>query len=1557
VALEPGGYADKLGNRYEGRWVVKHLLCLLNEELMYVSVEAVGDDEEGADLWVTRHDGTRQAQQCKARNGSKDSWTVSDLNGRGILAAMRLQLDRHDNHEFALVSAVPATVLGDICESARQSTGDPETFYRHQIDAIGEGRRKAFRQFCEYLGLDSGQREGRAAAYEYLWRMHLILWPDDQNSRDELLACADMLSTGQPEAVVTVLAEYAQSNLRRNITSNDVRQYLSSLGFHPRRLAHDVRIGPTVEELQRQFEESIASGLVAGKLIAREETIEVLEALKADGVVVLHGAAGYGKTGVLYELTQVLRQQGHVCIPVRLDRRTPSNTTHQFGEDLGLPESPALCLEPLTGEKMAVLVLDQLDALRWTSAHSANALDVCKSLVLEVRNLRNLGKDIGVVLACRTFDLEHDPEIKDWLKKSSSLKCHRVEVKSLPEDTVRGIVEDLGRDFTAMPATQKRILQTPQHLAMWAELAGAGEVEAFQTGTQLMRLFWENQYRELAKTGVSAAQADEVIDRVTEYMERNSQVSAPYSLVADRPRELAAIQSHGILHATRNQVSFCHQSYLDFRIATRLLKQVHQGTGTVRAWLGDKSQQSLFRREQLRQVLSLLSEESPQEFLISVREILGAEDVRFHLKHLVLELVGQIDEPAPALLVYLRDLLSNDYWKDHVVEVVLAGHRQYIEWLAHESILSEWLELREDKDIRIACWLLRSVAEKSPDFVAEILQPYAVRDDEWAKRVLSCLCWSEQDDFERMFELRLRLARRGIVKGLVSWSRLAAKSPLRAVQLIEAIVSTWRTEDFQNDGLGGQLKRGDHSRLDEWTNDDHEALMKVAADCPEYVWDQFMPHIERLTSTTGEDDHHIRAWQDGNPYAYEEHTGAARGIVELTIEAGKSLARCNHAALLCRTRPIQDSKSAITQYILAEAYATLPGEHADETLAWLMADPVRLNLGSGNKEPEWMPAVRLVNAHSPHCSEELFRRLEAWLVHHHDPDEKKTAEWCLKGWKEGWFHDFWGRAQYFLLPALCSQRRRKETSGLIGVLQRRFAGYEQWRFLRSGHSTGGGVGSTLPSEKLERVSDKSWLEIVSNKEVPTNHGRWSKQVGRNALAESSVRMFSRDLGYLSKRFPERFGRLALRFPADINPDYVKVILEGMKETQPKDVPDAERATWRPAGMDLVEAILTRFPSYDDRGVASAFCWLIHDRADEEWSDDTIARLIRYATEHSDPEPGQLNMWPSGQGRDVAKATVHGLEENALNCVRGVGALAVGALLRHHPDWLVLLGPCMSRLVSDPHPVVRTAAVEACLPVLNIDRDKAISWFCVASRDDLRVPASRAGLYFFNCGMQSHYDQLASLIRQMVTADSEEVVQEGAEEITARWLFQEMFEDELETCRYGTAPQRKGVAQVASRFLLNLDHTTRCEGLLLPLYDDEDVEVRRETRRAFRDKRVLSLPNAQGIVARYIKSRAFADDPSPLMWSLKEFSGSLIPFSELILMVCEVFASSLRDASRDMSTGVAADAYMIPPMLLRLYEQAQDQDDTRTLSRCLDAWDLMFEHRIGVTRDLTQAIEQ
>ncbi|WP_419622484.1 hypothetical protein, partial [Thiolapillus sp.] len=176
MAFEPGGMSEKLGNRYESRWVAKQLLRLLNEEIRSVTVEPIGPDEQGVDLIVVDKTGIRLLQQCKARC-DHNSWSVAALRNKGILGHLKAHLSKHLHDEFALVSAIPARTFADICESARNSNDNPKDFWRYQVEAIGEERRKTFSAFCKALELDPQKDDDLATAFDYLKRTHIELFP------------------------------------------------------------------------------------------------------------------------------------------------------------------------------------------------------------------------------------------------------------------------------------------------------------------------------------------------------------------------------------------------------------------------------------------------------------------------------------------------------------------------------------------------------------------------------------------------------------------------------------------------------------------------------------------------------------------------------------------------------------------------------------------------------------------------------------------------------------------------------------------------------------------------------------------------------------------------------------------------------------------------------------------------------------------------------------------------------------------------------------------------------------------------------------------------------------------------------------------------------------------------------------------------------------------------------------------------------------------------------------------------------------------------------------
>ena len=382
--------------------------------------------------------------------------------------------------------------------------------------------------------------------------------------------------------------------------------------------------------------------------------------------------------------------------------------------------------------------------------------------------------------------------------------------------------------------------------------------------------------------------------------------------------------------------------------------------------------------------------------------------------------------------------------------------------------------------------------------------------------------------------------------------------------------------------------------------------------------------------------------------------------------------------------------------------------------------------------------------------------------------------------------------------------------------------------------------------------------------------------------------------------------------------------------------------------------MDKYPSGDDRETAMAFCRLIAERADDNWSDESIERLVHYACNHPDLETGKLNLHCDVSSDD---ASVDILFQNTINCVRGVAAGAIGDLLWKNNDRLEKVKNGIESLIGDHHPAIRMAAIEAIEPILNIDRDLAVQWFCTACKDDLRVAASPRALQFYNYIIPNYIDQVGPIIKRMVFSPLDDVAIQGARQVTARYLFHGFFEKEFAECRVGTVPQRKGVAEVASSLLCKTEYSRECQDLLRQSMNDPDKEVRDELHGIIRNNSLLAEPLYKEFIKEYIRSQAFADDTDHITWSLKEFAGSLIPLADLIFTVCEEFSTTLKEKTRDISSRYLYDASEMSSILLRLYEQAQGIRDIQIADRCLDIWDLFFENKVGRTIELTKTIER
>ena len=94
------------------------------------------------------------------------------------------------------------------------------------------------------------------------------------------------------------------------------------------------------------------------------------------------------KVVVQLKLLIYVKRSATPYIAVKLDKHVPNKNTEIWANELGLPASISHCAEfNIKRIDQQLFLLDQLDALRWTQAHSRDSLSVCMRIINEVESL------------------------------------------------------------------------------------------------------------------------------------------------------------------------------------------------------------------------------------------------------------------------------------------------------------------------------------------------------------------------------------------------------------------------------------------------------------------------------------------------------------------------------------------------------------------------------------------------------------------------------------------------------------------------------------------------------------------------------------------------------------------------------------------------------------------------------------------------------------------------------------------------------------------------------------------------------------------------------------------------------------------------------------------------------------------------------------------------------------------------------------------------------------------------------------------------------------------
>lgn len=1254
MSYETGGRASKYGDHYEDEYLARLLLRLVDGTLKSVRVEPLGEGHDAMEYIATELDYTNVYYQCKGSNGEQRYWRRSDLEKHDVFSRAKQILEQDPNGKYCFVSPLGYDGLNELCDRARTCL-DAEEFVAYQLNS--EKKKELFAYILKKWGLDEEKESDSQKAVFLLSRCYFETSLHGAEARKDLEARAQWAFVGPGSKTLTLLEAYANSNERYGvpITGNEIVSYMEKQEIPLRDISRDERMIPKIQALNKYQWGGFSP--INGAIIHRKETDQAMEALKAGRSLIIHGKAGAGKSGCVEEIIQNLKEKDVLYLAIKLDKQIPTGTADAFGKTLGLLQSPVISLYALAAGKPCVLILDQLDSLRWTSVHSASALDVCKEMIEQAERINTFenGK-ISLIFVSRTFDLDTDQGLKRLFDKSdeeNGLKWEKLQVGLLSDQEVKAVV---GLEYDGFSKRLRNILQTPASLFVWANLEPAERLNAMRSSYQLVQEWWK-QIQERSRKLLG--QDDTVCrckNRILEMMESRGELALPLCLFNNDAQAVDALVSMGLLVKNNRQLSFAHQSFLDCFMAENDLQAVYQGEQLADLFSSIRRQLPYLRHRFLT-VLQILLDSAPGTFVEQARNILNSPQIHFYFKCAVFEVAGQCETENKDILRFVREYQNDREWGLFVFQTVFLGHPNFVRHY-FDGGEPQWFT-------ESGFALLRSIRDQAPDFIMECIAGKAFQQEAMDQKLFSVLCADPSLDTDEMFSLRTELFRRypSLMRRGALYCLAQSGSP-RFVPTLVLVLDN--NELLESDNLYWGEEKEQKEIAKRYRMDITSVLFPKLCEATREM---------RLSIRNHSSDVNSHVW-----FKSYNSNSAAREMVNLVKLAFKEYEPADFLEYVAQKSFAQ---SPIANEIILATMEKLPIQFSDSVVTWLLDDfSHRIFVGTCSPRDHLLFAKKIIRKFSPYCRKDLFVALEETICHWKGDataareQYRRRQENNQKPQNERAYWAYWGHLQKALLPELGANRISPRARDLLQVLNR-----NKWVdpcYYNSGSWSINEGSIVSPVEgKAEKISDKRWLQIIS---VPEGKMQYAWKKNREGkTVETSPAEFASSLQYQAKKDPVRFAKLALSFPNECYPGYVTSVFLGIADPEdPEAKPD----------MDLICQLIRKYYRVANNGAAYCVLSAIKKNAAWDWPED-IYEAVRYlALKYPQKQDAALVTRETEEERK----SLERLKIEALNCTRGHALYTLAALLSEHPSQIDFCKTVAREASRDDNEAVRFADV-------------------------------------------------------------------------------------------------------------------------------------------------------------------------------------------------------------------------------------------------------------------------
>ena len=1456
-----GGEADKLGNRYEAAWTVMHLLFVLQGRGRSLLVEDTGDLAHGSEFTYRDADSI-QVHQLKRQNGLINNWTVTSLKSLGVWTAARVHV--HAGRQYHFASTIPARTIEELADRSRQA--DSLEQYINEWISANERLPPVFDELAS-----AGTLEDSRTAYDVLRGTYIRVYGEREiNHMNDVLAEA-VLEGGSGKAIAASLSAILSGSIGVVLTRDGALTQLREYGVALATASALPRLLEQVDGVTQSWLDTVQRQLIR-PVLARPEADDLSSLiLDEEQFTLVTGEAGGGKSAVLQQVVSKLQAESVRTLAFRLDRLDSFGSTLELGVKLGLDRSPVSALAVAAGNGPSVLVVDQLDAASFASGRMPNSLDAVVDLVHEAKAFPSM----RIVWVCRQFDVDNDERIRAVVKQQTVKKLR---IGLLSETQVDDAVRAMGIDATRLGPEQLRLLQTPFNLSILNAVADEGGILAFDGSNALLDAYWERKRRDSHQRR-AGVRFDRVVKTVAEAISIRQTLSIPSMLldIDDLANDADVLVSEHILTRDGSRLAFAHEAIFDYAFAR---SWVSQGVSMTHFLTNDA--QELFRRGQLRQIMTFMRSVEPDRYFVEVRELLAAEEVRFHLKDVALAVLGGMHEPSAGEATAVLRVVDSVRFKDRLWRSLTnpAWFRRF----DFDGLVEQWLA--PDSERRpVAVELLARAVKVYPERVAELIR----RCDLGADVTRYVLRFADVGLSDQMFMLLLDSIRNGYYAGFESWlwldvHNLPKSSTDKSMTLLQVFL------EGQPDPLA-ITGSGKVERLTIREHSLHEFVRECSALDPLRFGQVVVPYAIRVMQLT-RDDH------DRFGYPFDKHFGAREREdstndeldAALVIGAVGALEKLAEQAPLT-VQPFLDllagAEMDSAQYILYRALIALGERHADWAAQYVLGDPRRLFCG-WRSNSVWTTR-RLLQVISPHISDSDFCHLEEMVRDVRFPWESKTS----------------GYYAFTLLSALTETR-------MSALGRRRLEEYRR-KFNRDEPGEpegieGGFIGPPIQRGAASKMRDENWLKAI--RKHAADRSNWSTFTG-------GARELSHVLRDQTKEQPARFAALSMSFDSETHPSYGAAVLMGLGDADALPEPDV--------AFNAVRHLASLLKDEHVRWLG----WALRPYMASTPLD--IIELVRdHALAAADPVDDGVRFRSERDDLDANSD----LEMSAINTVRGSLVEALGNLLVYDKDGsrTAAVAPVLRRFASDSSVAVRVSVAHLLAVMLRFDRAAALEALPILLvADDVLLTASASQKLLTYVG-NSDPRLVTAVLDRMLTSVQPSVRRVGGR-LAAYAALEWGVTDRLDAVESSDDPSaRRGAAEVCAARLPQTSNVTIAKRVLSEFASDSDGEVRKAVAGAVPALRGQALGPFKDILSVVVEANSYEHALPQMLFTL-EYAPDKV--DELIVLTARRFVEVDGANSADLRTGAAGDARHVGKLVIRALAQSTNTGDRSDLLDVLD----------------------